>query len=127
MDERKPEDDAAHVWLGLDWRMPTAEEWQGLLDYCDWTWIEELNSFKVVGRGEYSAHAILLPAVGVGFQDHFYPENTSIAYWSSSLDEEDCDYAQIFWSQTTNLDERVIGVAQRYFGLPIRPVRVFTK
>ncbi len=32
-----PEDDAAHVNWGADWRMPTVEEWQELKDNCTWT------------------------------------------------------------------------------------------
>lgn len=31
-----PEDDIAHILLGGNWRMPTKEEWQELIDYCSW-------------------------------------------------------------------------------------------
>ena len=48
-----PEDDVAHVKWGGKWRMPTAEEWEELMEDCTWEWVnpsvpsvrEDCNSF----------------------------------------------------------------------------------
>ena len=63
-----PEDDAAHVLLGGQWRMPTAAECDELLRNCTWTRIDEENrkgwlvSSNVPG---YEGNAIYLPYTDV--------------------------------------------------------------
>lgn len=53
--------DAAHVNLGGDWRMPTIEEMQELINKCTWEWtqIEGINGYKVTGP---NGQSIFLPA-----------------------------------------------------------------
>ena len=79
------EDDAAYVNMGLEWRMPTHEEMQELLNNCTRTWITQngVNGYKVTGP---NGNSIFLPAAG-------WRQSSSLSagsignYWSSSLAE----------------------------------------
>lgn len=51
-----PEDDAATAIRGKDWRMPTMEEFQELIDKCTWTWGYDANQnagYKITGKTGY--------------------------------------------------------------------------
>ena len=55
--------DAATVNLGSDWRMPTKEEMNELMDKCTWEWtqISNINGYKVTG---INGNSIFIPAAG---------------------------------------------------------------
>jgi hypothetical protein len=62
--------DVAHIQLGDNWRMPSAKEFQELIDNCSWERVMEngVKMYRVVGpNGNYI---------------HFRP---SSYYWSSEL------------------------------------------
>ena len=52
--------DAATVNLGSDWRMPTKEQMQELLDKCTWEWtqINNINGYKVTA---VNGNSIFIP------------------------------------------------------------------
>ena len=85
----EPCDDAASVLWGPEWRMPTKQEFQELMDKCTWEWTELEGGhwgFKVTGT---NGNSIILPAGGfkigtqwVGFQDRLY-------YWTSTCNADD--------------------------------------
>ena len=75
--------DAAHVRLGADWRMPTREECQELVDNCTWSWeqySENKYGMRVTGP---NGNSIFLPAGG-----YPNPSWTRVGrygtYWTSS-------------------------------------------
>ena len=70
------EDDAAHVHLGEQWRMPTKEEQDELRDNCSWRWTG--SGYTVTGPNKNS---IFLPGAG----DMTYWGSDGF-YWSSNLD-----------------------------------------
>lgn len=82
-------DDVAHVRWGGNWRMPTIEEFQELIDNCTWTWTELNDSFKsgyIVKSNipGYTDRSIFLPAAG------WKGEELSLqgmfgCYWTASL------------------------------------------
>ncbi len=55
--------DAATVNLGSDWKMPTKDEFQELLDNCTWEWtqISGVNGYKITGS---NGNSIFIPATG---------------------------------------------------------------
>lgn len=62
-----PDDDVAHVKWGADWRMPTIEECQELIDKCTWTCdsINGVNGYRVTSNVPgYTDRSIFLPAAG---------------------------------------------------------------
>lgn len=114
--------DAARRKWGAPWRMPTAEEFQELLEKCSWTWI--YGYYKISRNGK----CIFLPAAGtVSINSHPKPlsgEGIECSYWSSSHDKRIPYKAWHLWCQEyDNSKFKKVGEDHmRYVGLPIRPV-----
>lgn len=78
-------DDAAHINLGGDWRMPTKAEQDALRDSCTWTWTTQngVNGYKVTSMN--NGNSIFLPAAGYRNGRSLYRASSYGFYWSSSL------------------------------------------
>lgn len=76
------EDDVAHVKLGGDWRMPTADEIDELINECTWeyTMVNGVAGHKVTGP---NGNSIFLPCAGYREEEELKEVNTSGNYWSS--------------------------------------------
>lgn len=96
LDNRKildPEDDVAHVRLGDKWRMPTKEEVEDLIAYCDWTyvWDYDYDGILAIITSKINGNCIILPAVGGrngtgGSFNPYRPEYfTSSLWWENSF------------------------------------------
>lgn len=77
------EDDAAHVYLGGKWRMPTSEEWSELWEKCSWTWtmVNGVNGCEVTSP---NGKSIFLPAAGCVGGSVFMNVCSNGRYWTSS-------------------------------------------
>ena len=118
----EPEDDAAHVYWGGSWRMPTKAECQELLDYCTWTWTTQngINGYKVTSnKAGYTDKFIFLPAAGILDESDLYNVGSLGYYWSSSLFE---NYSNGAWYLDFGSDYRDLSFNYRCFGLSVRPV-----
>ncbi len=113
------EDDAAHVNLGGDWRIPTEEEQNELRNKCTWRWIQrcEVNGYKVTGP---NGNSIFLPATG----DRWGFSTDSVGYygyyWSNSLYSDKSSNANMI-----RIDSKRAGITYngtRSQGISIRPV-----
>lgn len=126
----KSDYDAATVYLGAPWRMPTYEELAKLVDknVCTAKWMENwngtgTNGYVVTGKtAGYTDKSIFLPAAGGGGEASFSRPNLDGRYWSSSPNTY--SYFEAF-----NLDFKhdsfyVYGNYKRYYGFTVRPVRV---
>ena len=86
----EPEDDAAHVKLGGNWRMPTRAECASLYSAvnCTWTWTTEngVDGCKVTSRK--NGNSIFLPAAGCRNVKEIRNVGTLGYYWTSSFNEE---------------------------------------
>ena len=90
------EDDVAHVRWGGNWRLPTDEEMNELIDSCTWTWTT-LNGVKgcrvTSNRSGYTDRSIFLPATGkYGFESENKSAGTWGHYWSSSVNKDKTSY-----------------------------------
>ena len=126
-----PSDDAAHVLLGGNWRLPTQDEFQALLDLKNDTENYEWEKWAVInadGKDVYglrvtqksTGNSIFLPATGYcNFTDIGSWAGTKGSYWSSSLFGVDpvAAYILSFDSNSSYPDG-----AHRYCGHSIRPV-----
>ena len=113
-----PEDDAATVNWGGNWRMPTDAEMIELREKCTWTWITQngVNGYKVVGK---NGNFIFLPAAGYMYLSRLYDVGSGGDYWSSSLNTSSPYYAYYvgFYSGYVYMYHYY-----RYYGLSVRPV-----
>ncbi len=82
-----PEDDAAHVFWGGDWRIPTPAELDELrnTDNCTWTWTTQNDvwGYKVTSRR--NSKSIFLPAAGHWGGLNYLSRGEIGNYWSSLL------------------------------------------
>lgn len=80
-----PEDDAAHVNWGGDWRMPTSNEVNELINNCTWTWTTQngVNGYKVTSKK--NGNSIFLPTAGCRNDSSLYGVGSYGDFWSSSL------------------------------------------
>ena len=116
-----PEDDAATANWGSDWRMPTKEEWQELLDNTTVTWTQQNG---VNGRlfTASNGNSLFLPAAGYRQYSSLNHAGSYGLYWSSSLytDNPSGAWKLGFISGDCYMD--VFG--NRSYGQSVRAVRV---
>ena len=117
----EPEDDAAAVNWGGQWRMPTDAEWTELRENCEWTWTRNYNGTGVAGRivtSKINGNSIFLPAAGHRNMNLIGARYDG-DYWSSSLyaDEPSVAWCVFFESDGVGRD-----VSGRYNGRSVRPV-----
>ena len=81
------EQDAAHINLGGNWRMPTEAEFQELLDNCSVVWTDDYNGTGVKGRvfnSNVNGNSMFLPAAGVCNGSSVKGVGSNGIYWSAS-------------------------------------------
>ena len=80
-------DDAARANWGGEWRMPTVEEFDELVnpDNCEWEWTNKdgVNGYKVTGKK--TGNSIFLPITGFRFYEGVQFRAIKGIYWSSTL------------------------------------------
>ena len=117
--------EAAKTWnsgsgSGHTWTLPSAAQWQALIDYCKWEWNEnyndtKMNGYVVKGRDDTyeSDNSVFLPAAshnnfGVGFYGY---------YWSSTASDSNVAYDLLFTPGFQRVDDY-----DRYGGCSVRAV-----
>jgi formylglycine-generating enzyme required for sulfatase activity len=112
-----PEDDAAHVHWGGQWRMPTKEERDELLDKCIWTWesVNGVEGFRATGP---NGNSIFLPAAGIYIETRLLTNGLNSYFFTSVLaDVPPKAYSWYFADKETLHRARI----DRSYGCPIRP------
>lgn len=97
-------DDAATVLWDKDWRLPTKEEFQELIDKCKWEWtrINYHWGYNVTGP---NGNSIFLPAGGMMRRKTEYVNYESgLYYWTSSCKFDDPEREPKAWSFFSNSD-----------------------
>ncbi len=84
-DELDPEDDAAYVNWGPEWRMPSKQQLDELKEQCTWTQttLQEVNGYEVTGP---NGNTIFLPTTSWRIDDMLLDGG---AYWSRTTNPED--------------------------------------
>lgn len=119
----EPADDAAHVNWGGNWRMPTHEEQEELINNCSITWTTDYNGTGVAGRiftSNINENSVFFPAAG-------YREGTGLSYagsngyyWPSSLRAETSDNAWKIYLYSGGVGTN--SYYYRSYGLTVRAV-----
>lgn len=119
-------DDAATVIWGTDWRTPSHEDWQELLDNTTQTYTTSSNGTKgFLFRGS-NGNSIFLPVTDTRPSSTYPGYYNNGYYWSSSLGAESPNNAEHF-TFCYSLASYHIDNWPRYYGLVIRPVRSSSK
>ena len=113
-----PQYDAATANWGGNWRMPTYDEMQELIDNCTWTWTTQNGVSGYNGEGP-NGNSIFLPAAGFCSGSSLCYAGSYGDYWSSTPYEygDLSSYSLCFGDggQTMNCDGR-------YYGYCVRPI-----
>ena len=114
------EQDAAHVNLGGNWRMPTKAEYQELLDNCNVVWTNDYNGTGIKGRtftSKVNGKSVFFPAAGYCDDSSVRGVGSNGGYWSASWLSSSYAWRLYFYSGGLNLDN-----GGRYFGFSVRGV-----
>ena len=116
-----PEDDAAHVNWGEDWRMPTDAEWWELRAQCTWTWTTQngVNGYQVSSKT--NSNSIFLPAAGYRTVTELNYAGSYDDYWSSSLNTGS---PYNVWGNGFKSDLVSKNFSRRSNGFSVRPIMV---
>lgn len=121
-----PEDDAAHVWWGGDWRMPTGAELKELVNKCELTYLSYPASMENIG-GTVCYNGLKLTSKINGNSIFLSDGSNDLSlYWSNTLGDSSKDGAMFSWSwyydyQGGYINSRYSAFIRSYNGL-IRPV-----
>lgn len=116
-----PQYDVARKNWGGSWRMPTNDEMQELVDYCEWEWTE-VNGVKGSNVTGPNGNSIFLPAAGgdpYGSSILYYAGENG-AYWSSTPGDYDNDHNA--YDLYFDDDSEYVGYGNRYYGHTVRPI-----
>ena len=115
----EPYDDAAHVNLGGNWRMPTDAEMTELRENCTWKWTIQngINGYEVTSNN--NNNSIFIPAAGMRYDSLLDDEGNFGHYWSSS---RHIDRSDLVWCVFFGSNKVWKNVGQRSHGFNVRPV-----
>lgn len=114
-----PENDAATVALGGNWRMPTKNDFAELSDNTDkeWTSFNGINGYKFMKKQDHSVF-IFIPAAGCIIDNERQTWGSNGRYWSASRESKTYSYIMFFSDSAIGV-ENIYG---RSNGVTIRPV-----
>ena len=109
------------LWGG-NWRIPTKEEFQELIDKCEWKKkvIYGNRGYEIISK--INGNRIFLPAAGCRIEDNLEGEELYGYYWSSTLDESDPRLAYILNFGVEKGRSYKNHKSLRYIGRCVRPV-----
>ena len=112
--------DVATLKWGEGWRTPTKKEFDELLDYCNWKYVQKNGRWGVLLTSIKNKQSIFLPATGSMDGTKLDEPNGCGTYWTSTPSNERGNNGSHEYHFGAALGE--MGVAARYYGFAIRPV-----
>ena len=107
-------DDAATVNWGTEWRIPTKDEWDELIENCEW---KEYGGY-LFGKSKINANKIVLSAsTTIADNEYGTIENEGGFYWTSNNTSKERAYSVQY-----KLHQFGSNTMQRCIGQAIRPV-----
>ena len=121
------EDDAAYVNLGSSWRTPTKSQQDELRLKCTWTWTTRNGVHGQLVTGT-NGNTLFLPAAGSYVTSSLYDVETEGGYWSRTVYPDGSNGAPVYFNgaYALSFSSNWLGWsnAARYYGWPVRAVRV---
>ena len=116
------EQDAAHVNMGGNWRMPTKDECQELLDNCDDSWTDAYNGTEIAGwvlTSKVNGKSVFFPAAGNCSNSEVWGVGSNGKYQSAMWDSYSTDLS---WFLSFGSMSHSVGSSVRYQGRSVRGV-----
>ena len=111
--------DVAHVEWGDTWRMPTKDEFQELIENCDWEWTTQKGKSGYKVTSKVNGNWIFLPAAGMKIDKEYSYIGSVGNYWSSAHYGRYAPEASFLLFDS---DGRRTSSVEQYDGLTVRPV-----
>lgn len=109
-------DAASNMWGG-EWRIPTSAEWEELFSACTYS----IADGKITFTSKSTKNTITLKYAG--YYDSDTPSATNTGYyWSATSSATDATKSIATQFAATNTAPKLHPTANRYTGLPVRPV-----
>ena len=121
--ELEPEDDAATVNWGEGWQMPSRDQFSELVEKnssyttTEWTTLNGVNGLKITSKS--NGNSIFMPAVGIRDAASLFGAGNGGGYWSRTLTNAPNSASGL----NINSSDIGTGIARRYYGFCVRPVR----
>lgn len=114
--------DAARVHWGGDWHVPTYDQFHELFtkDLVNRQWATINGVDGVLFTSKTSDNWIFLPAAGQIVENGPRYEETTMAYWTSTIYAQSEAYGSFYYATASGIKW---GGAPRLAGMPLRPVR----
>ena len=116
------EQDVAHVNMGGNWRMPTKDECQELLDNCDDFWTDNYNGTEVAGwvlTSKVNGKSVFFPAAGNCTNSEVLGVGSNGEYQSAMWDSYSTDLS---WFLSFGSMSHNVASSSRYHGRSVRGV-----
>lgn len=114
-----PEDDAANTLWGGGWHIPTLEEFEEMLRFCEAIEVESPTKGRRF-RSKINGNEIFLPSGGYkGFYDFIDDAEEGCYYWASDIYQDNPDYT---YANAYREDFKCMDQMLRWKGLLIRGV-----
>lgn len=115
----EPQDDVAKSKLGGEWRIPSKEDMEELVEECEWKWLSQNGQlgWKVIGPNN---NYIFLPASGAASSYRISGVNELGRYWTATRDKSNYSAYNLRFKDGT--DTIVVVDDTRFYGRTIRPV-----
>lgn len=114
------EQDAAHVNLGGNWRMPTKAECQELINNTTQTWTNDYNRTGVAGKvftSKVNGNSVFFPAAGLCYGSSVRGAGSGGDYWSASWES-----SPFAWYLGFDSGEQGVYCSSRCCGFTVRGV-----
>lgn len=131
-------DDAANMNWGGNWRMPTPEEIEELINNCTWTWGAQkalyetkegkqvFSSYGYKVKSKINGKSIFIPASGYSVDGDVHGIREDVIIWSCAKPREYGRYTSeeqhYAYSLSSLVDSIRLAGAMRYCGIAVRPV-----
>lgn len=115
-------DDAAHVNMGVVWKMPTTEQIDELVNKTENEWVDDYQGTGVAGQVFISMkydNTMFIPASGYRLNTSVYGQGAIVGLWTSTLDDDDPLFGFLGDFNSHNFNLGSIG---RYYGYCVRGV-----
>ena len=119
--ELDPEDDAATAAWGAEWRTPSLEQMQELMDNCTTEWTTRNGVNGRLFTSNINGASLFLPAAGYRWNSSLYSAGFYGYYWARTLYSSSPDLAYNLYFSSGNVHWSSIG---RFIGRSVRAVRV---
>lgn len=114
-----PQYDLATAQWGEGWYTPTLQQWNELIEYCDWNYVMINAVHGVIFTSRKTYNTIFLPSTGYTDDQNYKLKYTTYnqAYWSSTGLRNDGAHTYI-----ANYEQGYMSTSYRYVGRCVRAV-----